>query len=374
MTTPAGSEVLVIASLTPTCTAHYFIHAFRQLGCSVKVCSDVAEESADLRVYGAVDIPSVVTQLEFEPDIVLFIEGGTMQILPVGLERLKCVTAWYGIDTHMDYPKHVHIGRLFDVSFIAQKEYVERLRTDGLHQVHWLPFGFAPELMPSPMPERRVDLAYVGSDLVTANPERHALLGALRREFSSTQFGTATPKQMGRIYASARAVFNKSVKNDVNMRFFEAAGAGAVLITDSIVDNGVEELFEEGAHYVSYQDEASLLRVVRDLLADPTRCVATGERARQHVLAHHTYRHRAQSLLSTVGMSKKLTAPRPEDYFAACLSLNLLSDALTMAARAIALPSGGNYRRRVGGVLWCVLRGLSAVLSMIERVRVRCAG
>ena len=146
------------------------------------------------------------------------------------------------------------------------RSYVERLRADGLHQVYWLPLGFAPELLPSPMPERTIDIAYVGSDRVAANPVRHALLGALRREFSSTRFGTAAPKEMGRIYASARLVFNKSVNNDVNMRFFEAAGAGAVLVTDPIVNNGLEELFEEGVHYLSYRDEASLIRAVRSLL------------------------------------------------------------------------------------------------------------
>lgn len=292
-----------------------------------------------------------------------------MQILPVGLERLKGLTAWYGIDTHMDYVKHLRIGRLFDVTFIAQKEYVERLRVDGIHQVHWLPLGFAGELLPSPMPERTIDIAYIGSDRVTANPERHALLGALRREFSSTRFGTANPKEMGRIYASARVVFNKSVKNDVNMRFFEAAGAGAVLVTDPIVHNGVEELFEEGKHYVSYQDEASLIRAMRSLLADPARCAAMGESARQHVQAYHTYRHRAESLLGTMRQSKKLLAPCPEDYFAACLSFNLLSDALRMAARAIAAPTGGHYRRNVGAVLSLVLNGWARALSFVERVR-----
>lgn len=374
MTTPVGTKVLIIASLTPTCTAHYFIHAFQQLGCAVKVCSDVASESADLLLYGAVDVSRVVARLGFVPDYLLFIEGGTMQILPVGLERLTCLTGWYGIDTHMDYTKHLRIGRLFDVTFIAQKEYVERLRADGLRQIHWLPLGFAEELLPSPMPGRTIDIAYVGSDRVGANPERHALLGALRREFSSTQFGPANPKEMGRIYASSRIVFNKSVKNDVNMRFFEAAGAGAVLVTDPIVNNGVEELFEEGIHYLSYRDEVSLLRAVRGLLADPARCVAMGERARQHAMDYHTYQHRTERVLAIMNRSKKMSVPCPEDYFAACVSLNLLSDALRMAARAVTLPTGGGYRKCVGIGLSYIFQGLAAALRVIERVRMRCTG
>ncbi|SPP65637.1 CgeB family protein [Nitrospira lenta] len=369
MTTSAGNNVLIIASLTPTCTAHYFIRAFRQLGCVVNVCSDVPDESADLRVHGTVDVPRVIAQLGVAPEYVLFIEGGTMQVLPMGLERVPCVTAWYGIDTHMDYSKHLRIGRLFDVTFVAQKEYVERLRADGLRQIHWLPLGFAAELLPSPLPERTIDIAYVGSDRVAANQERHALLGALRREFSSTHFGTATPEEMGRIYASARVVFNKSVKNDVNMRFFEAAGAGAVLVTDEIVDNGVEDLFEEGTHYVSYQDEASLIRATRDLLADPRRCTAIGERARQHVLEHHTYRHRAAYIKGVLSGSSKAVSPQPEDYFAACLSLGLLGAALGAVAQAMAVSSASMYRASMGAFVSPILRGLATLVCFVERVR-----
>jgi glycosyltransferase involved in cell wall biosynthesis len=363
MNVSAGSKILLFASLTPTCTANYFIHAFKELGCEVKVCSDVASERVDVHAFGAVHVSRVLGEIRAQPDCVVFIEGGSMQLLPVGLERLDCLTVWYGIDTHMDYAKHLRIGRLFDVTFIAQKEYVERLRADGLRQAYWLPLGFAPELAPSPMPER--------ADRMASNPARHILLDALRREFSSTQFGAASSHEMGRIYASSKLVFNKSVKNDVNMRFFEAAGTGAVLVTDPISNNGVEELFEDGKHYVSYQDQASLLRIVRELLADPKRCAAIGASARGHVLKHHTYRHRAQSLLAIAEQCKKLSPPSSEDYFAACLSLNLLSDSLKMVSRALSLSTQGSYRQYVGSVLSFVINRLAGVLSLVERARSR---
>ena len=44
-----------------------------------------------------------------------------MQLFPYDLENVTCLTAWYGIDTHMDYKKHLQIAKGFDVSFIAQK-------------------------------------------------------------------------------------------------------------------------------------------------------------------------------------------------------------------------------------------------------------
>jgi glycosyltransferase involved in cell wall biosynthesis len=373
MSASVGRKLLVVASLTPTCTANYFIRAFRQLGCEIRGCSDVASDLADVRASGAVDVPHVIAQIGFKPDCVFFVEGGSMQLLPVGLEHVECLTAWYGIDTHMDYAKHLRIGRLFDVTFLAQKEYVERLRADGIRQVHWLPLGFAEELLPSPMPERTIDIAYVGSEQVAVNPLRHTLLETLRREFSSTRFGVASPNEMGRIYAGAKLVFNKSVNNDVNMRFFEAAGAGAVLVTDPISNNGVEELFEEGKHYVSYQGQDSLIRTVRSLLADPQRCGAIGENARHHVVEYHTYRHRVQSLLTIVGQCHKLSPPGPEDYFAASLSLNLLSEALRMAAQAITVPKESSYRKYIGALLALLLNWIARLLGFVERARSRWA-
>lgn len=364
-------KILVVASLTPPATANYLIGALRDTKHELFVCSDVASPLASLRVSGAVDMAQICGRHNFTPDLVLFVEGGTMRLFPTGLERMPCLTAWYGIDTHMAYAKHLSIGRLFDITFVAQQEFVERLRQDGLRQVHWLPLGFAPELMPVPLPPRSLDIGHVGSTNVSANPPRHALLAALRREFPAHYFGPASPQEMGRLYASARIVFNRSVNNDVNMRFFEAAGAGAVLVTDPVIGNGVEALFDEGAHYLVYRDEASLLALVRALLADPARCEAMGQAARQRVLERHTYRHRADSLMEVVQQSARLTPPRPADYFPALLSLNLLGAALTYAGRAMTVTPGGAYRKVMGLAAAAVLYGLAGVLNLIERIRDR---
>jgi hypothetical protein len=200
---------------------------------------------------------------------------------------------------------------------------------------------------------------------------RHSLIAALKREFPSHYFGSASPQDMARIYASARLVFNRSVRNDVNMRFFEAAGAGAILVTDAILANGVDVLFDEGIHYFVYRDKASLLDLVRANLADPERCEVMGRAARQRVLDRHTYRHRADSLLETVGQSAKLEGPRPEDYFPVFLALNLLGATLSAAGQAMFASSGGVYRRVMGGALALVLFGLSGLVRLIERLRGR---
>lgn len=362
-------RILILASLTQPATANYLIRALRDAGNELFVCSDVASPLANLQVCGAVDVARLCDRQKFAPELVLFIEGGTMRLFPTGLEHMPCLTAWYGIDTHMDYAKHLRIGRLFDVTFIAQKEFVERLRQDGLRQVYWLPLAFAPELHPDEILDRCYDVAYVGSSNASIHPVRHALLAVIRREVPHFSMGTANPQGMGRIYAQAKLVFNKSVNNDVNMRYFEAMGAGAVLLTDHAQNNGAEELFTVGEHYLEYHDEQTLCSLIHGLLQDPERCSRIGDAARQLVLARHTYKHRVERLIAIVGKTRKLTPPRPEDYFSVFLALNLLGAAVACAGRALAFTSGGMYDQVTGRVAALLLAGLAASVNTIDRAR-----
>lgn len=362
-------KILLVASLTPTTTGNYLITAMREAGHELFVCSDVASPLDSLRVRGAVDVTQVCARHGLVPDLMLFVEGGTMRLFPTGLERMSCLTAWYGIDTHMDYAKHLRIGRLFDMTFVAQKEFVERLRQDGLRQVYWLPLACAPELYPQKEMHRCHDVAYVGSNSATVHPVRHALLSAICKDFPNVFMGMTSPQEMGRVYAKAKMVFNKSVNNDVNMRYFEAMGAGAVLLTDYARDNGVEDLFNAGEHYLEYRDELTLLALIRGLLQDPERCRRIGDAARRHVLENHTYRHRAERLLDLVRQSRKLVALRPEDCFSALVALNLSGAAVASAGRALVCSSGGVYTKLLGRLASLALLSLAVFLGALDKMR-----
>ena len=362
-------KILVVASLTPPATANYLIGALRDAKHEVFVCSDVASPLADQLVYGAVDVARVCSRHGFTPELILFIEGGTMRLFPTGLENLSCLTAWYGIDTHMDYAKHLRIGRLFDATFIAQKEFVEKLRVDGLRQVFWVPLAFAPELHPQGLLDRSYEVAYVGSDNAVMHPVRHALLAAIRRDIPNVFQGMASPEGMGRIYAQAKMVFNKSVNNDVNMRYFEAMGAGAVLLTDHAQDNGVEELFTVGEHYFEYHDEDSLIALIRGLIQDPERCHRIGEAARRHVLENHTYIHRANSLLERVDSCVKSTKPTPDAYFSVFIALRIAEGALQAATAAFDWRDAGRGQRFVASLARAGLSLLTLGAKAVERAR-----
>lgn len=362
-------KIFLVSSLKPTATANYLLASLRDDGNDLLVCSDVVSPLADCVISGAVDVVSVCQSQNFEPDLVLFIEGGTMRLFPMGMEKLSCLTAWYGIDTHMDYLKHLKIGRLFDVTFVAQKEFVERLKQDGLQQAFWLPLAFAPELHPEKELERKYDVSYVGSDNADMHPVRHQLLNLIKEHFSKVWIGKADPRQMGHIYAESKVVFNKSVNNDVNMRYFEAMGAGAVLVTDRAVNNGVEDLFIAGKHFLEYEDEQSLKNLIQVVLEAPGEWARIGHAARQHILENHTYSHRAKVLLEQVIVCSKFAKPGPEDYFSAFVSLRIANEALQAAEACFDWKSAGAAQGFVASVIRCALKAVRAPVYTLEQLK-----
>jgi len=112
-------------------------------------------------------------------------------------------------------------------------------------------------------------------------------------------------------FCSARATLN--VNRDSMARYgfspptrvFEAAGAGACLITDQWT--GIE-LFLEPDREVMVAADGSAVAAHLDALS-PERARLIGERARARILAHHTYRHRARQFNDLLeGMNTRIEA------------------------------------------------------------------
>jgi len=79
-------------------------------------------------------------------------------------------------------------------------------------------------------------------------------------------------------------------------RVFEAAGAGACLITDEWV--GIEMFLEPGREVLVARDGAQVAEHLLELT--PERARRIGEAARRRVLAEHTYAHRAAQVESVL--------------------------------------------------------------------------
>ena len=226
-------------------------------------------------------------------DLYLNIDDGLRYRLPADLH--PC--AWWAIDTHLDFDWYAEKGVDFDFVFAAQRDGAERLRSVGICSVAWLPLACDPEIHRPHNVVPEYNLCFVGHMFPG---ERERLVRELARRFAPMFVGRAFFDDMARTYSQSRIVFNRSIRNDINMRVFEALACGSLLVTNDLTDNGQEELFRNGRHLVTYSNDAELIDRVDHYLSHPDERLAVAARGRMEVVEKHTYRHRMQTILDTV--------------------------------------------------------------------------
>jgi hypothetical protein len=80
---------------------------------------------------------------------------------------------------------------------------------------------------------------------------RNVVLNKVLPNFRTNDFNKFySPIDMGSIYGKSKIVFNASIREDLNMRFFEALASGALLVTDRIPE-AVGDLFEENVDFIA---------------------------------------------------------------------------------------------------------------------------
>jgi spore maturation protein CgeB len=169
-----------------------------------------------------------------------------------------------------------------------------------------------------PRPELACDLAFLGNRLpdrearveefffrpAQALPERSFLLGGNGWEDRVVRLGNVrylghiAPGDHNALNRSALAVLNVSRESmaangwSPATRVFEAAGAGACLVTDEW--EGVEDFLAPGEEVLVARDGTEVAELLDEL--DPERARAIGEAALERVLAEHTYDRRAEQV------------------------------------------------------------------------------
>jgi spore maturation protein CgeB len=92
-------------------------------------------------------------------------------------------------------------------------------------------------------------------------------------------------------------------------RVFEAAGAGACLVTDAW--EGLELFLSPGEEVLAARDGEEVAAHLARL--EPARARRIGEAARRRVLAEHTYARRAEAVEAALGLSPVPAGPRLEE-------------------------------------------------------------
>jgi GT2 family glycosyltransferase/tetratricopeptide (TPR) repeat protein/2-polyprenyl-3-methyl-5-hydroxy-6-metoxy-1,4-benzoquinol methylase len=210
--------------------------------------------------------------------------------------------AWWAIDTHLSFDRCLQRATQSDFVFAAQRDGAAMLQRSGVAAT-WLPLACDPILHRRQDVQKEFDWCFVGN---LFPGRRLELTQQLQLQFPSGFVGQRYFEQMAETYSASRLVFNQSIRNDVNMRVFEALASGSLLITNDLADNGLSELFANGTHLATYRSQEELFEKFQYFLDHPQEREQIASQGLSDVLAMHTYRHRMEVLLSALLKSREI--------------------------------------------------------------------
>lgn len=235
-----------------------------------------------IRIFWDVDAPATLAEMRADPghalhtampslDVVFTYGGGPPVVAAYeGFGARLCVPIYNALDPTTHHPVPAEERFSADLSFLGNR---------------------------LPDREARVEEFFLKPAL--SLPERAFLIGG--NGWDSKQM-PSNVRALGHVYTREHNAFNTSPLAVLNIardsmaetgfspatRVFEAAGAGACLITDAWV--GLDLFLKEGEEVLVARDGRDVADHVASL--EPTRAKAIGEAARRRILADHTYERR----------------------------------------------------------------------------------
>lgn len=233
------------------------------------------------------------------------------------------VAMWYP-DPISNFGRGLFMNAGYDALFFKDPFIVYRLGDVLMSPVYYLPECFNPARHRWPEGARADDPAYV-CDIATAG-NLHSWRIAVYRHLSGYDvklWGHTPPlwmpanpvlamyqgrgvynEEKARAFRDARIVVNNLMHGEiwgVNVRCFEAAGVGAFQMVDW--RPGLGHLFEDGKELITFTSMADLKAKIDYWLPREAERRAIAEAGQRRAQAEHSYRHRLELLLATLGGS-----------------------------------------------------------------------
>lgn len=218
---------------------------------------------------------------------------------------------YWAFDTHIDskgYNYRLNRAKQFDHVFLCHKGQIGDFIRDGIdpQKIHYLPVA-AEQSCWRPYPVmKKWDWAFIGHlnsehriDLMDRFVKEFGLgdgKGYLGWRFAHIQ-GHNVLDDAAKKFSMSRIVINDSIKNDLNMRTFEAMSTGSCLLTQE--NEPLLELFEPGKHLMTFNTVDEAVVKAKMLLQDTAFREEIARAGLAEILAKHTYHHRTLEILKT---------------------------------------------------------------------------
>lgn len=225
------------------------------------------------------------------PELIVVKADATCGNLPRGLERFRCPKVLLVGDTHhFQDPIRAMLryaaAERFDFILLDHTRHHGHFFLEaGFERVYWTP-ALDYVLRPRPRPAAfEHELTFVGQ-VGAFHPWRRHLLGTLAGAGLPLKTFRAPPDQTADIYAASAVTLNCSLNGDLNLRVFEALGAGGFLLTDAPApESGLDRLFVDGEHLAVYRSPGELAEKARYYLDHPAEALRIRDAGAAHLLA-----------------------------------------------------------------------------------------
>lgn len=378
----------------------YCVAALREIGCLVEVFEapsfypaysafnglKVSSDNLDSLQNGFLELVSkaIMAKVEsFEPDLVLSLAQAPLARW--ALKRLRdsgVPTAMWFVENYRLFTYWRAFAPYYDIFAVIQREpFMEELERIGVKNVLYLPLAAEPSIhrpltlpaaekveygseisfMGAGYPNRRKAFAWLAEQ--DAGIARNLKIWGTEWEddaalapFIQKQGARISTEDCVRIFNASAININlhSSVREDnlvsredfVNPRTFEVAACGAFQLVDERAL--LPELF--GAdEMATFEDMAGLLAGIRYFRDHPEQRRAYAEKARQRVLAEHSYAGRMRRLLDFAGerlpgFGKRKAIPWPEHMPAD------MKESMDSLMQELGLPAGAHFDDVVAAV------------------------
>jgi len=324
-------NVVLIFDENQKCTTGLYIYKeLKKMGINVKVTTS----------------DKIKNDIKSTDDLVLAIDDSNHYILDI---EFYPKAIWL-IDTHLSFICDKVMAECFDFVFVAQKDAAEKLK-NKIPCVYWLPLAGDVEYHGKKNVPIKYDISFIGN---LGWGKRRIILSELINRYPNNYIGHAECEKIGEIYSASKIVVNYSIKNDINMRIFEAMCAGSLLITNQI-NNGLDEIFVIGNELITYNNTLEdLIDKINYYLKHESEREKIAKNGFEKVINFHTYYHRVKFILNQIERNKKTMLCIKSNKKVKVLKLKLkLNEIVLFITRGII-----TRLEKVQVYLWLALRSL----------------
>ncbi len=244
-------------------------------------------------LYSALELLNIHN---INPDYFIQRESLAYKIVFYDAYKMPCRTAFWSIDTHLNYSWQMYYGFLFDTFLTPHKSFIERLNKNWQHSnmQRLAQNGHTRSFMAHNQREHKIN--FVGR-LQGTRPQRERIATLLLDKYHINIIDNISFGSMLELYDNTCIIPNEAIANEVNFRLLEGASCGACVISPN-VGQDQDVLFEANKEILIYNNIEELQSHIDYCLANPQFCEQIGHAAWQRVQNEHSSKHRAKQLFA----------------------------------------------------------------------------